>query len=663
MKNIAVFAQSLTVDYALEIIRGITSFFDKKDDVCMILTQTRCPALEEGIYEYQYWAGAEILKTRQIDAIIVISGSYAYYLSTDELKEIFKPFAHKPIVSISLDLGYENSVYTSVSCDEAYCDLIKHLKEVHGCKKIGFMSANLTTSSEAKERFEAYKNALAKNGFEYNPDYVLDGRFTTSSARIAIKNRFSSKDQVEFDAIVAANDLMALGCSLEFSELGLKIPDELKIIGFDDTFHAKLASPTLSTVAQQIFNQGVEAASLVYKMLNGESVQKQNAVNLFLKFRQTCGCIEIGTRLEQFKDKNGNLCPEEADEYIQKYQRHFDEIHTIYTLFDTIHTAGDLNYLYSILRYLIDQMDMNNMYIYMYDEPFSCVRGESIRLPEKARLLMYYDAQRNSGEFEPSSTVILNERILDESAVSKEHKKYLLSPLFSGPLHYGYVVGNVKKDDFEVYNIYLKILSNIIINSYEFTKNFNKNQALEDEKKKLLLSNTELDIQAKTDELTGILNRRGFLEMGQECINMSVRMNRSGIIFFADMDGLKQINDTYGHDMGDKAIKIQAEILQKALRSSDILGRLSGDEFAFVADGMQPEVICNLKKKIDSLCKTISESYSLPFVISISIGAAFYSKEKTNLMDLLIEADKNLYTEKKQKKCRSNQTEDKTSRL
>ncbi|MCR4733616.1 MAG: GGDEF domain-containing protein [Treponema sp.] len=663
MKNIAVFAQSLTVDYALEVIRGITSFFDDKDDVRLFLTQTKFPKIEEGIFEYQYWAGAELLKSKQIDAIIIISGSYASYLSAEMLKSLFKSFSTKPIISISLDLEYENSVFTTISCDDVYCDIVRHLKLVHNCKKIAFMSANLSKSNEARDRFSAYKKALLVNAFEFDESLVMEGNFTSSSAKEAFRAKYSSKAQIDFDAIIAANDLMALGCISVLSELGVKIPEEVKVIGFDDTYHSRLTNPTISTVAQQIYKQGTKAAELAYDMICGKKPARSNFVDLFPKFRQSCGCIELGSKREAFINLKGELCQEEADTYVEKYQRHFDEIYTIYTLFDTIHTAGDLENFYSSLRHLVGQMDMTSMYIYMYSSPFICRREEIPAIPKQACLLMYSDLISGRESFNQNSFYNDIEDNLLSDEISEEKGTFLLSPIFSGTLQYGYIICKVKKTDFEVYNIYLKILSNIIVNSYEFTKTYNKNQSLEVENKNLVMSNSDLDLRSKTDELTGILNRRGFLELGQETIDMSVKMNRSGIVFFADMDGLKSINDTYGHDMGDRAIKVQSEVLRNALRSTDILGRLSGDEFAFITDGMKLSLVKNFKKKVDDLCKNLSKSYALPFDISISIGAAVYSKKNCQLMELLIAADKKLYTEKKKKKSCRNQTEKQTSRL
>ena len=112
------------------------------------------------------------------------------------------------------------------------------------------------------------------------------------------------------------------------------------------------------------------------------------------------------------------------------------------------------------------------------------------------------------------------------------------------------------------------------------------------------------------------------------------------------MDGLKKINDTYGHEMGDKAIILQAMVLKNVFRSSDVVGRLSGDEFGIVALGMKISFIENIKLKIEMLCKKYSIENQLPFTLSMSIGAVDLQKSSV-LKQLLSEADKELYKEKK----------------
>ena len=162
---------------------------------------------------------------------------------------------------------------------------------------------------------------------------------------------------------------------------------------------------------------------------------------------------------------------------------------------------------------------------------------------------------------------------------------------------------------------------------------------------KLKSENLDLNAVSRTDELTKILNRRGFKELGQRAIDLAQEKLQPVVVFFGDMDGLKTINDTYGHEMGDKAIKLQAKVLSKAFRTDDIVGRLSGDEFGIIAVGMGVERIDDVKEKVAALNEQISKENDLPFTLSISLGGVDL-QSSSNLKRLLSEADKKLYVEK-----------------
>jgi diguanylate cyclase (GGDEF)-like protein len=206
------------------------------------------------------------------------------------------------------------------------------------------------------------------------------------------------------------------------------------------------------------------------------------------------------------------------------------------------------------------------------------------------------------------------------------------------------MICRIKENKFADYNVYLKIIMNAVAQAYEYTSKIQEGRNLERE-------NSDLAMQSRMDELTGILNRRGFIEQGQAALDLLQETDTSGVIFFADMDGLKKINDTYGHEMGDKAIMLQARVLKDIFRSSDVIGRLSGDEFGIVALGMKIGYVEHTKLKIDMLCKKVSIENQLPFTLSISLGAVDLQKSSV-IKQLLSEADKELYKEKKKKHAR-----------
>lgn len=120
------------------------------------------------------------------------------------------------------------------------------------------------------------------------------------------------------------------------------------------------------------------------------------------------------------------------------------------------------------------------------------------------------------------------------------------------------------------------------------------------------------------------------------------------------MDGLKQINDTYGHAAGDRAIKAESILLKKEFRNSDIIGRLGGDKFCIVAAGMTVAKFNTIKKHLYENCEAWNKKSGELFTLSISIGYALFTPEikEYNIKELLEIADASLYEEKNKKKAK-----------
>jgi len=159
----------------------------------------------------------------------------------------------------------------------------------------------------------------------------------------------------------------------------------------------------------------------------------------------------------------------------------------------------------------------------------------------------------------------------------------------------------------------------------------------------------ELRRMSFIDELTGLLNRRGFLNLAEQHLKIADRSNREMLLFFADMDGLKQINDNFGHLEGDSALKTIATILETTFRSSDLIARLGGDEFTILAIDAPKQnadhILQRLKNNIDEHNK-INPNYNL----SMSVGVArFYPNTEIDLGEMLNHADRELYTHKNKK--------------
>jgi diguanylate cyclase (GGDEF)-like protein len=166
---------------------------------------------------------------------------------------------------------------------------------------------------------------------------------------------------------------------------------------------------------------------------------------------------------------------------------------------------------------------------------------------------------------------------------------------------------------------------------------------------KQYLVQAELGNLALTDELTGLYNRRGFMAMAERQLKLGRRSGRELLLFVMDLDGLKHINDSFGHLEGDRALKRTAEALEETFRDSDVVARLGGDEFAVLAieaDGHSESTIRT--RFLDSL-KSNSDKGPV-CEISLSLGVARFDPwSYASIGELMVKADQAMYEQKRRR--------------
>lgn len=151
------------------------------------------------------------------------------------------------------------------------------------------------------------------------------------------------------------------------------------------------------------------------------------------------------------------------------------------------------------------------------------------------------------------------------------------------------------------------------------------------------------------DELTGLYNRRGFLTFAEEQLKLAHSGRRELVVLFADVDGLKAINDGYGHSEGDRALAMAAEVLLTVFRDTDLVCRLGGDEFAALALDCSPAGMVRIEAHLDKVLRA-SNHRGNPWELSISLGAIHVDSEHPVSIDELLEkADKTMYERKRAK--------------
>jgi diguanylate cyclase (GGDEF)-like protein len=162
----------------------------------------------------------------------------------------------------------------------------------------------------------------------------------------------------------------------------------------------------------------------------------------------------------------------------------------------------------------------------------------------------------------------------------------------------------------------------------------------------------ELGNLALTDELTGLCNRRGFMAIAERQLKIGRRTGRGILLFFLDIDGMKQINDSFGHGEGDLTLKRTAKALKMTFRDSDVIARLGGDEFAILAieasDNSEAAIRARLSE--DLKCVTAGETR---YAINLSLGAVRINIcSNASIGEWMVRADQAMYEQKRRRLSR-----------
>ena len=292
----------------------------------------------------------------------------------------------------------------------------------------------------------------------------------------------------------------------------------------------------------------------------------------------------------------------------------------------------------------------DSSFLFIHDLPVVCQEINNWKRPRKERLACYQDGDRDvipthdMQEYD-SSSVFRCEKLTDRSHV------FIVNPLFYNEEHYGFIV--VEKEQFD-YAYFEWVVFKQICYALKMKRLMEQQMSVQAQLSKnmeLIESyNIMLKKKSVSDELTGIYNRRGFIEKVTEQLNDPANLGKRAVIVYADMNYLKLVNDRFGHDEGDFAIKGIATILKSCFRSSDVVARFGGDEFAafgFIRGKNFESILRTRMKEATDDFNYISEK---PFLVTASMGVyEFICDETTNITECMNKADARLYEDKKNK--------------
>ena len=225
-----------------------------------------------------------------VDGLVVLSGSLGNAVGAEGLASFCARYRPMPICSVAIPLPGLSSV--CIDNETGMRSAVEHLIRVHGIRSIAFIRGP-AVNEEAELRLRVYREVLEKNGIPFSPDLVVPGDFTHPAGYDAIATLFAKRKLPvhSVGAIVAANDVMALGAMGALREQGVKVPEQIAVVGFDDIEAARFVFPPLTTVHQPLFDQGREAVRIVLEQLRDPGIPELARRHTELVTRSSCGCL------------------------------------------------------------------------------------------------------------------------------------------------------------------------------------------------------------------------------------------------------------------------------------------------------------------------------------------------------------------------------------
>lgn len=634
--KIAVLVCSLAFDSQKALMKGIERRIRDWNDICSVFC-CHINIVGNDIYARGEYSIFDLPNFADYDGVIMVRNTFQDIDSGSVLPQRIKE-AGVPCVSID---GYSPEFVNIVSDERSnMCEITRHLIEVHGCKTIYFLGGQ-KGSTDTQQRFLGYKEALSQYNLEYKESRIRYGNFQYSSG-VEAADYFLNLESSLPDAIVCCNDEMAIGLINELKRRGIKVPKDIKIAGIDFDSVSRIYTPRLTTAKRQQFQKGSSSVDVLHEYSEhhpGETISLPTS----LYMGHSCGCTPVEEQRNDATNTNAlavdRYAQAELTQLVKKMTADVMGKHDYYDLLDE-------------LEKFARELKPQELYLCLNVRPDIMLDYSDYA---KALYLMEHEAHEAFTD-ELVCTIAINSGNSQSSSEREyfERSQNLFPPISKGgkpggtyyffPIHYmsrnfGYAILGTSGE--LVRNDYFTNWCIVASNAFENTR---KQHIMEQ-----MIS--ALDRMWIYDTLTGIYNRAGFFKLSENIVKEAIDNKIPLCVIFIDADGLKTVNDKYGHDEGDNFIKGISDALKDIKRHGEIIMRYGGDEFVLLASGYTKEDADVCVTTLENALRRKSELSQKPYTFEASIGYCITTLSHADELNSLIEnADKEMYIKKKIKK-------------
>lgn len=572
---------------------------------------------------------------RNYDGAILLTNTIDYPPVADNILSRIKDAG---IPAVSMDNDIPEFYHIGIDNKKAMRKITEHLIKKHGFRKFSYISGP-ADNPESTDRLSSFLEVLSENNISIDENDIFYGDFRSPSGKNGAE--YFLKQWTELpDALICANDVMASSAISRLIEAGYRIPEDIAVTGFDNTYNTHNYQIEITSVNRPLEFSGQLACKMLFNHFNNIPQERSVILDMSARFTESCGCSAC-----EHPDINAfrvfNYTNYTKLEKSQHYMSLFNQLSCV--LLGSNNYEQYINSLKEFVSEIrpeefyfclcenwnAESLTDENSYQENEDAPIPSEYTENIIVPISYKQGIFYD-----------SSIIKRSDILPSYAKSpKSGRFYYLVPLHFGTRCLGYMA--ILNPRMNLHNSMFETLCINISNSLENIR-------------KLMCLNTAVRHLRKLyaqDTFSGIYNRNGFINATRETYSNCIKEQRDIMLMFIDLDGLKGINDTFGHDVGDIAICNIADVLRASCTGGEIYCRFGGDEFIVFASDYTENDALNLTRKIEQNIQKVNETKIYPFELNASTGYII-DKPRPNegIFHFVTKADKVMYEHKRRKK-------------
>ena len=620
-KKIAVLSCGWCNDFVSDFLNGMRRATEGKDIDIYVFNAYNYTEYS-GFPNFTGFSIFSLINYEDYDGIVVLSDLIGNprILEKERLR-ILK--SKKPAIAINKKM--EGISCIRVDNYSGYYELLEHLIKIHGVKDIAYASGK-ESSIDIAERYKAYMTVLQDNGITLDQKKVFSFEASDYHSAYHFFEDYVKAGNKLPQAFACATDHIALALLKVCVENKIKVPEDVKIIGYDDLVYAQSIKPSLTTVKGNAESIGAESVSRLLYNANGVQILKMKSSPVF---RQSCGCGYSTTNEQELLSLNllnDSSRKEEFDTHMELIGEIFTEAADVFTLLTNFEN-------YCIKSHTFEGQDFC---IFMKSDWTSVLINSAESLPQN----LTYGTQMQSicsvqGGVKYPREMIPVKELVPSKMKTEGSNIFLIMPIF----HHSYVHGYfVAKNNLTM-----------IENRYGYMWTRNLGTSIEHFRKRNMfkqMSQQYLKLSTK-DALSGMLNRQGLDKLAKPFYSQNKKNGLTTVLFFVDINKMKHINDDFGHLHGDLAVKTVSAAVLETVPKNWLCIRYGGDEFLVVGNSRNynGEDYCT---KIKERLAAKTAVMHLPYNLSASVGTYSVPANSDLTLEQAVENVDNIMYEQKQ---------------